>query len=241
MVISASLQACGVVFPFAMLTSICRSIVTICSGLYLLIGMTRFSSKWILSHSTWYKFCRSRHIHVLDIPSGIESTLTIPASSFPPSLVLSSEDSPNHPSLKFIYAVDDDRLLLWFLNPVSGPDWGVNDTSQAIYTISTKNLTFLSEGEMDPTTIEKYGVALLNYQTNNLIVLGNANAQGLVTTRTTIDLASGQRSVSTLMQPGDPVETRSPVHSCDYHGVDTYRVDGYLKCRKMWLTQLLSN
>src|SRR5436190_21097432 len=42
-----------------MLTSICRSIVTICSGLYLLIGMTRFSSKWILSHSTWYKFRRS--------------------------------------------------------------------------------------------------------------------------------------------------------------------------------------
>src|SRR5450759_3698284 len=60
MVISASLQACGVVFPFAMLTSICRSIVTICSGLYLLIGMTSYSSKWILSHSTWYNFCRSR-------------------------------------------------------------------------------------------------------------------------------------------------------------------------------------
>src|SRR6267154_3047546 len=34
---------------------------TICSGLYLLIGMTSFSSKWILSHSTWYKFRRSRH------------------------------------------------------------------------------------------------------------------------------------------------------------------------------------
>jgi hypothetical protein len=59
MVISASLHACGVVFPFAMLTSICRSIVTICSGLYLLIGMTLVSSKWILSHSTWYKFRRS--------------------------------------------------------------------------------------------------------------------------------------------------------------------------------------
>jgi hypothetical protein len=29
--------------------------------LYLLIGMTSFSSKWILSHSTWYKFRRSRH------------------------------------------------------------------------------------------------------------------------------------------------------------------------------------
>src|ERR1700686_4378866 len=62
MVISASLQACGGVFPFATLTSICRSIVTICSGLYLLIGMTSFSSKWILSHSTWYKFRRSRQL-----------------------------------------------------------------------------------------------------------------------------------------------------------------------------------
>src|SRR5664279_605219 len=40
MVISASLQSWGVFFPFAMLTSICRSIVTICSGLYLFIGMT---------------------------------------------------------------------------------------------------------------------------------------------------------------------------------------------------------
>jgi len=49
------------VFPFATLTSNCRSIVTICSGLHLLIGMTSFSSKWILSHTTWYKFRRSRH------------------------------------------------------------------------------------------------------------------------------------------------------------------------------------
>src|ERR1017187_9534181 len=70
MLISASLQAWGVVFPFAMLTSICRSIVTICSGLYLLIGMTRFSSKWILSHSTWYKFRRSRHQHGQRLPAG---------------------------------------------------------------------------------------------------------------------------------------------------------------------------
>src|SRR5271170_3929534 len=67
MVISASLQACGVVFPFAMLTSICRSIVTICSGLYLLMGITRFSSKWILSHSTWYNFRRSRQGRVMGL------------------------------------------------------------------------------------------------------------------------------------------------------------------------------
>jgi hypothetical protein len=34
-VISASLQACEVGFPFAIPTSICRSRFTICSGLYL--------------------------------------------------------------------------------------------------------------------------------------------------------------------------------------------------------------
>jgi hypothetical protein len=75
MVISASLQACGVVFPFAMLTSICRSIVTICSGLYLLIGMTSFSSKWILSHSTWYKFRRSRQFDKESIRAMKESAV----------------------------------------------------------------------------------------------------------------------------------------------------------------------
>src|SRR5579864_6524441 len=37
---AASLQACGVVFPFAISTSICRSKFTICSGLYRFIGMT---------------------------------------------------------------------------------------------------------------------------------------------------------------------------------------------------------
>src|SRR3974390_1735194 len=72
---AASLQACGVVFPLAMPTSICRCIVTICSGLYLWMGMTRFSSKWILSHSTWYKLCRSGQLgmpaaHLLHTPGG---------------------------------------------------------------------------------------------------------------------------------------------------------------------------
>jgi hypothetical protein len=32
--------------------------------------MTRFSSKWILSHSTWYKFRRSRHQHGQRLPAG---------------------------------------------------------------------------------------------------------------------------------------------------------------------------
>ena len=37
--IPASLHACGVVFPFATATSICRNTVTICSGLYFCIGI----------------------------------------------------------------------------------------------------------------------------------------------------------------------------------------------------------
>jgi hypothetical protein len=45
---------------------------SICSALYLLIGMTSFSSKWILSHSTWYKNPRSRQraAHRADVPVG---------------------------------------------------------------------------------------------------------------------------------------------------------------------------
>jgi hypothetical protein len=39
-VLSASLQACGVLFPFAISTSICRSSATICSGLCFFIGMS---------------------------------------------------------------------------------------------------------------------------------------------------------------------------------------------------------
>jgi pyruvate-formate lyase-activating enzyme len=37
--------------------------------------MTRFSSKWILCHSTWYKFRRSHHS---DLPLVIASTLLVP-------------------------------------------------------------------------------------------------------------------------------------------------------------------
>lgn len=41
-VIWASRQACGVVFPLANSTSICRSSVTICSGLYRFMGIPAF-------------------------------------------------------------------------------------------------------------------------------------------------------------------------------------------------------
>jgi hypothetical protein len=59
-VIAASLQTCGVVLPFAIPTSICRSKVTICSGLCLLMAMNSFLLGGF-SHSTWYKKRRSRH------------------------------------------------------------------------------------------------------------------------------------------------------------------------------------
>jgi hypothetical protein len=49
-----------------------RISVPLCSGLYLLIGMTSFSSQWILSHSTWYKFRRSRHFSFLSSNHSLE-------------------------------------------------------------------------------------------------------------------------------------------------------------------------
>jgi len=49
--IQTLLQACGVLFPLASPTSTCRSSVTICSGLYFLIGIPLP----FLSHSRWYK------------------------------------------------------------------------------------------------------------------------------------------------------------------------------------------
>jgi hypothetical protein len=181
-------------------------------------------------------------IRTLDVSSGEQSMLTIPISSFPPALVLSPSISPYYPSLQFIYAIDDNHLLLWFYNPVTGPDYGVNDTSQAVYDIPAKTLTFLSKGEMDPTSMAKSGVALLNYKTNTLIVMGAANTQGFVTTRTEIDLASGYKSTSTLKQPGNPIESRSPADSCDYAGFDTHGTQaGYVICRTVWLGQLLGH
>jgi len=183
---------------------------------------------------------QDNRIHTLDVSSGEHSMLTIPISSFPPALVLAPNSSPYYPLLQFIYAIDNNHLLLWFYNPVTGPDYGINDTSQAVFDILTKRLTFLSEGEMDPTSEDKSGIALLNYETNTLIVMGAADPQGLVTTRTEIDLTSGHKTASTLNKPADPIEARSPAHSCDYAGFDTHGTQaGYVTCRSVWLRQLL--
>jgi hypothetical protein len=70
-VIPASLQTCGVVLSFAMLRSICLSVVTICRGLYLWMDLTRFSSKWVFSLIPWYKFRLSHPSHVLERPRAV--------------------------------------------------------------------------------------------------------------------------------------------------------------------------
>jgi hypothetical protein len=65
-------QACGGVFPFAISTSICCSSVSICSGLYFLIGIPGAPSERILSHFRWYKNIRSRQSGRLRIaPLGV--------------------------------------------------------------------------------------------------------------------------------------------------------------------------
>ena len=60
-------QACGVDFPFVTATSICLSTVTICSGLYLSIGILYALLHEILSHFGWYKIsARSNRGHGRD-------------------------------------------------------------------------------------------------------------------------------------------------------------------------------
>ena len=55
-------QACGVDFPFVTATSICLSTVTICSGLYLSIGILYALLHEILSHFGCYKYPRLGHL-----------------------------------------------------------------------------------------------------------------------------------------------------------------------------------
>jgi hypothetical protein len=55
------LLACAVVFPFATATSICRSKLTICSGLCLFPRAIQGSSHTSLSHRLWYKSSQAFH------------------------------------------------------------------------------------------------------------------------------------------------------------------------------------
>jgi hypothetical protein len=71
-------QACGVVFPLAMPTSICRSIVTICSGLYLCMGMTAFPPSGFSLIPPGTNF--AGHVNIKKAKGAV-----IFASSFPPS------------------------------------------------------------------------------------------------------------------------------------------------------------
>src|ERR1700732_1472845 len=69
---AASLQACGVVFPFAISTSICRSKFTICSGLYLFIGMTGLLQVNSLSFHLVQKSPVRSELQALPINQGVD-------------------------------------------------------------------------------------------------------------------------------------------------------------------------
>src|SRR5271169_1563686 len=58
--IPASRHACGVSFPLAIATSICRKRATICSGVCFFRAIFQLLSYQIFSHFTWYKTRRSR-------------------------------------------------------------------------------------------------------------------------------------------------------------------------------------
>src|SRR5208283_784694 len=60
--IPTSLQACGIIFPFAVPTSICRNKLTICSAVYFFPRPISSSSHTSLPHIHWYKICRALHL-----------------------------------------------------------------------------------------------------------------------------------------------------------------------------------
>jgi len=55
--------------------------------LYLWIGMTCFSSKWILSHSTWYKFRRSGQFFLAAAAQNIKRLVRFLSQSIAPQPV----------------------------------------------------------------------------------------------------------------------------------------------------------
>jgi hypothetical protein len=164
------------------------------------------------------------HIHVEDLTSGKTSVITIPDSDFPPSLVINMGQQ-YYPLLKGLYAVDAEHLLLSFENPTTGKDAFTNQSSQAIYDLTTGEVVFISEGGGSPPV-------LLNYKTNTLILPEQGNLTTVpITSRVEIDLETHQKTTVRLKAP---YEYTIP---CDRNAFDNEKA--YLNCKNAWLSRLL--
>lgn len=166
-------------------------------------------------------------IHVVDVASGAISLLEVPDSAFPETLVLKlGVDNPKayFPTLKWLYAIDKDHLLLSFSNPNTGRDAFTNQTSQAIYDLTTHVLQFVAEGGGAPPV-------LLNYRTDTLIMPADADRTGAITHRVEIDLKTGERTLIALTRP------YNYTLPCDRNTFVTHTV--FLDCRRQWLQRLL--
>ena len=159
-------------------------------------------------------------IHVVDVASGAISLLVVPDSAFPETLVLRlGVDNPQayFPTLSWLYSIDQDHLLLSFNNPNTGGDAFTNQTSQAIYDLTTHVLTFVAEGGGSPPL-------LLNYRTDTLIMPADPDRTGAITHRVEIDLKTGE---STLIALTGPYNYTLP---CDRNAFVTNSL--FLNCRR---------
>ena len=164
-------------------------------------------------------------IQVVDVQTGTTSSFSIPDSVYPDALVMQFGNQTYFPTLSVLYAIDANDLLLWFENPTTGLDAYTNQSSQAVYNLTTHKVTFVSLGGGSPPV-------LLDYKTNTLIVAGDENSDGDVISLMETDLQTGQESTSVLTKP---YEYTLP---CDRSEFDD--LSSYVTCRNEWLAQLLN-
>ena len=164
-------------------------------------------------------------LQVVDVHTGTTSSLSIPDTVYPNALVMHLGDRTYYPTLSVLYAIDANDLLLWFENPTTGLDAYTNQSSQAVFNLTTQKLTFVSLGGGSPPV-------LLNYKTDTLIVPGDENAEGVVTSRVETNLQTGQQRRIVLTKP---YEYTTP---CDQNEFDD--MASYLNCRNEWLAPFLN-
>ncbi len=143
------------------------------------------------------------------------------------------------------------HLLLWF-DAGEGPSGVLNSEFQAIYDIDARTLHFIDDTVADdPSSAYRTddgfgdGIALLDDATDTLILFGNTNGDGDVTSRTEINLKTGVQTTTALPQPEDPEDPLGlpvPATYCTVHNPSVgMSKDDYTACRDEWLSRLVPN
>jgi len=167
---------------------------------------------------------RGTHIHTFDIPTNTATMLTIPNSSFPKNLAMDSY----YPTPAFVYAIDNTHLLLSFQNMTTGRDSNSNQSTQALFDLTTQTATFLSGGGLP---------VLLNYKTNTLIY-SEPGGEGIIG-RVEINLNTGMRTTFpvTKSYPFGPPCDPTVLNQAEYDACNP----NSLEVKNQWLNKLFNN